>query len=467
MSNPESYHLIGIGGAGMSVVAELLHARGATITGSDALESKNVEHLRGLGITCFVGHDASQVPPESTVVVSTAVRESNPELSVARARGQKVIHRSQALAIAAQGMDFIAVAGAHGKTTTSGMLASALSGVGTDPSFAVGGVVTGFDTGAHLGGSKVFIAEADESDKSFLNYTPRIALVTNVEPDHLDNYGSREAFEQAFVDFAGKIVDGGLLIVCSDDEGAARLGKSYAQTLGGRVASYGTKPVGVLDELGIWHAENHAVISNTNLSAEGASATVQYLGRELELHLKVGGAHNLLNAAGALLVGIELGVDADQMAQGLSAFVGTGRRFEFKGEVGGRRLFDDYAHHPSEVVATLKQARVEARGGRVLVLFQPHLYSRTKNFADRFAEAFCLADQVYFTDIFAAREDPMPGVTSGLIADRVPGSKLVPDMTQAAMALADQAQPGDLCITMGAGSVTSMGDVILSRWNNG
>lgn len=461
------YHLIGIGGAGMSVVAELLHAQGATVTGSDAVDSPNIHHLRALGIPCFIGHNAQQVPPHARIVVSTAVRDTNPELAAARARGQEVIHRSQALAIAAEGMDFIAVAGAHGKTTTSGMLAAALSATGADPSFAVGGVVTGFDTGAHLGGSNIFIAEADESDKSFLNYSPRIALVTNVEPDHLDNYGSREAFEQAFVDFAAKIVDGGLLVVCSDDEGAARLGKNYSEIHGGRVASYGTKTPAMLDELGLWHAPDHAVITKRKLDASAASATVLYRDEEISLQLAIGGEHNLLNATGALLVGIELGVEPQEMARALGTFRGTGRRFEFRGEVDGKRIFDDYAHHPSEIVAALKQARIEAGDGHVLVLFQPHLFSRTQNFADRFAQAFQLADQVYFTDIFAAREDPVPGVTSALIADQVPGSKFVPDMVQAAKAMADQAQPGDLCMTVGAGSVTTMVPVILDRWKNG
>ncbi|MDO5034357.1 MAG: UDP-N-acetylmuramate--L-alanine ligase [Actinomycetaceae bacterium] len=459
-----SFYLIGIGGAGMSVVAQLLQARGEVVSGSDAQESANVERLRGLGMEVFVGHDATNVPLDATVVVSTAVRESNPELAVARERGQKVIHRSQALALAAMGMDFVAVAGAHGKTTTSGMLASALSAAGLDPSFAVGGVVTGFDTGAHLGASNVFIAEADESDKSFLNYTPRIALVTNVEPDHLDNYGTAQEFEDTFLEFAGKIEDGGLLIVCSDDEGAARLGKAYEEK-GGRVWSYGTKPRERMNVEGTWYSKTHATIVRPEFGPASASATVLLEGKELEVNLGVGGEHNLLNATGALLVGVELGVKADEMAEALKSFRGTGRRFEFRGENAGRVLFDDYAHHPSEVEAALKQARIEACGGRVLVLFQPHLYSRTKNFADQFAQAFLLADQVYFTDIYGAREDPVEGVTSALIADQVPGSKLVPNMQQAALAVADQAQPGDLVLTMGAGSITQMGDVILRRWS--
>lgn len=455
-----SFYLIGIGGAGMSVVAELLYAKGEVVSGSDAKDSKNLDHLRSLGIKVFVGHEAAHVPADARVVISTAVRESNPELAIARERGQEVVHRSQALAFAAAGMDFVAVAGAHGKTTSSGMLAAALSQAGVDPSFAVGGVVTGFNTGAHLGASSVFVAEADESDKSFLNYSPRVTLVTNVEPDHLDNYGSREEFEQTFLKFAQRIVPGGLLIVCSDDEGAARLGKAYSQ-LGGRVWSYG----GLGESNALWHAQKHAAINHAKLAPAHASATVCFAGEEVALSLNVGGAHNLENATGALLVGIELGVPMERMASALHSFKGTGRRFELRGKVQGKVLVDDYAHHPSEVAAALRQARVEAGDGRVLVLFQPHLYSRTKTFADEFARAFHLADQLYIADIFGAREDPVQGVTSQLISNQVPGAHYIPDMREAALAIADEAREGDLVITMGAGSITAMGEVILNRWS--
>ena len=310
-----------------------------------------------------------------------------------------------------------------------------------------------------MGASSVFVAEADESDKSFLNYSPRVALVTNVEPDHLDNYGSREEFEQTFLKFAQKIVPGGLLVVCSDDEGAARLGRAYEE-LGGRVWSYG----GLTEDEGLWRGQKHAVVSAANLAPAHASATVCFDGQETELSLNVGGAHNLENATGALLVGIELGVPMERMATALHSFKGTGRRFELRGKAQGKVLVDDYAHHPSEVAAALRQARVESGGGRVLVLFQPHLYSRTKTFAAEFAKAFQLADRLYITDIFGAREDPVEGVTSQLISNQVPGAHYIPDMREAAQAIANEAREGDLVITMGAGSITSMGEVILNRW---
>lgn len=453
------FHLIGIGGAGMSVVAELLVSRGHTVTGSDKSDGPALARLRSLGIKVFVGHDPAHVPEEATVVVSTAVKDSNPELAVARRRKQKVIHRSQALALAAEDTDFIAVAGAHGKTTTSGMLAAAFNACGTDASFAVGGVVSGFDTGAHLGSSQVFIAEADESDASFLNYHPRVAVVTNVEPDHLDHYGSRESFEQAFVDFAHRIVPDGALVVCADDPGALRLGQTYYRE-GGRVWSYGT----VSADKCSMPLDTHLQIRHIELEANGSSSYCTLGSRDLELQLSVGGAHNVLNACGAILVGADLGIDPQVMAHALSAFRGTGRRFEFRAEVAGRRLYDDYAHHPSEVTVSLRQARTAADTGRVIVLFQPHLFSRTQNFASQFAEAFRAADHVVFTGIYAAREDPIDGVTSELISRNVPGSIVVEDLEDAARAVADATKSGDLCMTMGAGDVTTMAPVILDRW---
>lgn len=444
------YHLIGIGGAGMAPVAELLAARGLEVSGSDARDSATLERLRGLGVRAHAGHAAAQVPDDATVVVSTAVRPDNPELVRARELGLPVIHRSEALVVAAGDQDFVAVAGAHGKTTTSAMLAVALTEAGADPSYAIGGQVAGLGTGAHLGTGRAFVAEADESDGSFLNYRPAVAVVTNVEPDHLDHYGSREAFEQAFVDFAARVT--GVLVVCADDDGALRL----ARHAPGRVLTYGT---GAAPGVG----EGHVRITDLVVGAAGAAATLERTGEPpVRLELAVTGAHNVRNATAAWCAGVALGADPQALATALGAFRGTGRRFESRGEAGGVRVVDDYAHHPTEVAATLAAARLAAGEGRVVVLFQPHLYSRTQTFAAEFAAALGAADEVVVTDVYAAREDPVDGVDGSLITALADGARYVADRHEAAAAVAALARPGDLVLTMGAGDVTELGPRVLA-----
>ena len=441
MSEPtlnDRFHLIGIGGAGMSVVAELLRSRGASVEGSDREDSAVLEHLRAVGVRVYVGHDASHVDPTAVVVVSTAIRESNPELAIARERGQRVIHRSQALALAA-----------------SGMLAIALAACGLDPSVAVGGVLPQLGTGAHLGAGDVFVAEADESDGSFLNYSPAIEIVTNVEPDHLDRYHSREEFEQIFVEFARRMVPGGLLVTCAEDEGAVRLAQA-ARAEGLRVVTYGRAQRSL--------AEADIVISDVAVHAGGASARLSWGDLSADLVMSVPGEHNVLNAAGAWAAGIECGLDPQAVADGLGRFTGAARRFEARGQVGTRRLFDDYAHHPTEVEAAIREARVVADGGEVTVVFQPHLYSRTRIFAERFAEALAGADHVVLAGIYGAREDPEPGVDSTLISSRVPGASYVEDMHEAARLAASLTPEGGVCVTMGAGSITRCGADVLDEW---
>ena len=476
------FHLIGIGGAGMSVVAQLLAARGARVSGSDAHGGPAFDHLSDLGITTHLGHDAAHVPERSTVVVSTAIKETNPELAEARRRGQEVIHRSQALALAAQGLDFVAVAGAHGKTTTSGMLAEALTDAGADPSFAIGGVVRALGTGAHLGSGSALVAEADESDRSFLNYSPRVEIVTNIEPDHLDSYGTAEAFEAAFVDFAHRLVPGGLLIACAQDPGSLRLARSAAAE-GLRVVTYSfggpdTLPGGTLVGEGHVHLDiqdrgassTQALLTLTTATdRESAGGTGEEPSRSpVELVLAVPGDHVALDAAGAWAAGIELGVEPARMARALGVFGGTGRRFEDRGEADGVRVIDDYAHHPTEIEALLRTARgvAQERGGRVLVLFQPHLFSRTRAFADRFGQALALADAVVVTDVYPARETQadFPGVTGDTVAQRVPGgrARFVAERLDAARAVADSARPGDLLLTVGAGDVTELAATALA-----
>ncbi len=470
-----AFHLIGVAGAGMSVVAQLLAAQGARVSGSDANGGPALEALAAQGLDVHVGHLAGQVPADAVVVVSSAIRPTNPELEAARARGQGVIHRSQALALAARGRDFVAVAGAHGKTTTSGMLAEALIATGQDPSFAIGGVVRALGTGAHMGAGRAFVAEADESDRSFLNYEPFLALVTNVEPDHLDTYGTVEAFEEAFVTFAGHVRPGGRLVVCVDDPGGRRLALAAAGR-GTAVTTYGTgRPVQDLP------GDEHVQLEVTERRAEGTRARLTLWRRAAgpaperyepsgpaDLVLKVPGDHVALDAAGAWAAGLALGVEPAAMAQALGAFGGTGRRFEDRGEVAGVRVIDDYAHHPTEIQALMRTSRevAGARGGRVLVLFQPHLFSRTQAFADRFAQALGEADHVVLTAVYPAREtqEQFPHVTGETISSRVPGGALyVADRRAAAHSVADAARRGDLVLTVGAGDVTQLADVILAR----
>lgn len=470
-----AFHLIGVGGAGMSVVAQLLEARGARVSGSDAVGGSAFERLAGLGLPVHRGHEAHQVPPEATVVVSTAIRQDNPELVVARRRGQEVIHRSQALALAAQGLDFVAVAGAHGKTTTSGMLAQALRVAGQDPSFAIGGTVRALGTGAHLGGGSAFVAEADESDRSFLNYSPRVEIVTNVEPDHLDNYGTTEAFEQAFVDFAHRLRPDGLLVACAQDAGSLRLARRAAQD-GLRVVTFsfhrpqdlpGGAAVGEghvhLEILQRGAASTRAVLTLSRWEPQGVPQQVA----QATLELAVPADHVALDAAGAWVAGIELGVEPEAMARALGAFGGTGRRFEQRGEADGVLVIDDYAHHPTEIEALLSSARqvAQGRGGRILVLFQPHLFSRTQAFADRFATALSGAEVVVVTDIYPAREAQadFPGITGRTITGRMSaqGVHFVPQRLEAARTIADLARPGDLVLTVGAGDVTELGAEVL------
>ncbi|MBO0925699.1 UDP-N-acetylmuramate--L-alanine ligase [Cellulomonas sp. zg-ZUI199] len=454
-------HLVGIGGAGMSAVAPLLAARGLAVSGSDAHDGPALAGLRAAGVTVHVGHDAAHVDDVDTVVVSSAVRASNPEVARARERGLPVLHRSEALAALMADRDAVAVAGAHGKTTTSGMIAAALVHAGADPSFAIGGVVRA--TGGTLGGARhgagPFVAEADESDGSFLAYEPLVAVVTNVEPDHLDHYGTRERFEAAFERFADRVRDGGLLVACADDPGAARLVAATRARLAARgvaVRTYGTGP------------DAEVRVSPSERSTDGRWRVTLTPRDEpaVTLHLQVAGAHNALDAAAAWCALRRLGVDAQQAADGLDDFVGTGRRFEDRGTAGGVRVVDDYAHHPTEVAAVLRAAREVADGGRVVVLFQPHLFSRTRTFAREFGEAFDLADAVVVTDVYAAREDPDPTVTGALVVEHVPTpgkAVFVPGRVDAARAVAALARPGDLLLTVGAGDVTELVPVVLAE----
>lgn len=444
-----STHFIAIGGAGMSVVAELLLAKGEAVSGSDVRDSPALRRLESLGARVHIGHDAAHLGQTDRVVISSAIGDDNVELLAATERQLPVLHRSQALAEAAADRDFVAVAGAHGKTTTSAMLAVGLRAAGQDPSFAIGAVVRSLGTGAHLGSGSVFVAEADESDSSFLNYHPRVAIVTNIEADHLDHFGTVAAFEHAFVDFADRVVPGGLVITCADDDGAARFARSL-RAAGARVQTYGTS------------TDADVRIGLTHLAPGSAGARLNSDLGGVELDIAVPGEHNVRNATAAWCAGVELGVDPAQMAAALGEFTGTARRFEDRGSAAGVRVVDDYAHNPTKVAAALATARRAAGAGRVIALFQPHLFSRTEAFAADFARVLGSADEVIVSPIYPAREQPRPGVTSALVADQIERAHLAQDLAAAARAAADFARPGDLILTIGAGDVTTLAPAILA-----
>ena len=449
-------HLIGIGGAGMSGIARILLARGAEVSGSDLKDSLPVIALRALGARVEVGHQAENIGDARTVVFSTAIREDNPELEEARRRGLLVLRRAEALAALMQGSTGVAVAGTAGKTTTTSMLTVILQAAGRDPSYAIGGDLNEPGSNAHHGTGELFVAEADESDGSFLLLSPFGAVVTNVEADHLDHYGSAEAIHCAFGSFVAAVDERGFVVCCADDPGAVRAAEA-ARAAGRRVVTYG------------FAADASVRIDSIHLVGERSAFELVATGRRLGVvRLGVPGRHNAANAAAAAAAAIELGVGFAEVADALATFTGVRRRFEDKGRAGGVRVVDDYAHHPTKVRAVLTAARpVVPDGGRLVAVFQPHLYSRTSHFAADFGAALGLADIVVVMDVYAAREDPVPGVTGALVADAVPlppdrvhfepSWSAVPDL------VAGLVQPGDLVLTVGAGDVTMLGPEILAR----
>lgn len=455
-------HFVGIGGAGMSAIARILLARSITVSGSDARDSPVLAQLGGLGATVHTGHNAHWAASADTVVVSTAIRDDNPEVVAARDAGALVIHRSQALAAATEGKRLVAVAGTHGKTTTTAMATVMLHHNGLEPSFAVGGEVAGLSVNAAHGSGEWFVAEADESDGSFLNYRPSVAVVTNMEPDHLDHYGAADAVYAAFDDFVDRLETDGTLIACADDSGAAALVDRLRSRRGGaspQVLTYG------------FSGSAQVRIASADSADRSSTAVLEYDDggepRRQELRLAVPGRHNILNAAAAFTVGLQAGLAPGAAAKGLAAFSGAARRFEFKGEAAGVRVFDDYAHHPTEVAAALTAARTVAGSGRVHVLFQPHLFSRTREFAAGFADALAAADSVAVLDIYPAREDPIEGVTSRLITDRLGKESYYPDPQRALGAVAAASTPGDIVLTVGAGDVTQYGPLVVARLEGG
>lgn len=461
-------HMVGIGGAGMSGIARILLDRGGLVSGSDAKESRGLHALRARGALIRIGHDASsldQLPGGVTAVITThaAIPKTNPELVEARRRGIPVILRPAVLAKLMAGRTTLMVTGTHGKTTTTSMLIVALQHCGRDPSFAVGGDLGEAGTNAHHGSGDCFVAEADESDGSLLEYTPNVAVVTNIETDHLDFYGSADAYVEVFDSFVERLAPGGALVVCTDDPGAAALAERTAE-LGIRVLRYGSGGEGLAATLLSWDQQGTGAVAHIQLAGEPHPRVMR---------LSVPGRHMALNALGALLAAIEIGASADEVLDGLAGFEGVRRRFELVGSSGtgeaSVRVFDDYAHHPTEISATLAAVRAllgqSDRGpnGRCIVVFQPHLYSRTKAFAAEFGRALDAADEVFVLDVYGAREQPLTGVSGASVAEHVSVPvRYLPDFSAVAEEVAAAAGPGDVVVTMGAGDVTLLGPEIVT-----
>jgi UDP-N-acetylmuramate--alanine ligase len=478
-------HFAGIGGAGMSGIARIMLARGVQVSGSDTTaDSVALAELAALGARVYAGHAAGHLGDADTLVVSSAIRANNPELVEANRRGLRVVHRAAALASLMFGRRVVAVTGTHGKTSTTSMIATVLietSEPGAGPAYAIGGVLAATGVGAADGDGPYFVAEADESDGSFLMYAPDVAVVTNVDADHLDNYGTEAAYRASFAAFIGRVKPGGLLVTCADDSGTRDLAAA-ARTLGLRVVSYGESADADYRIAGVTTSGMQTSFSiRAEPSAEGPTGPAGTAGAEtladqsrpgpfgtidLDLQLRVPGRHNALNAAAAFAAAVELGIEPRRVATALASYRGAARRLEPKGEACGVHVLDTYAHHPTELAADLRAARdITTGGGRVIAVFQPHLFSRTRIFAAEFGAALGLADEAVVLDVYAAREDPEPGVTGRLVADAVPGgaARYVPDFADVPAVVASLAQPGDLVLTMGAGDITKMGPLVLDE----
>ncbi|WP_019146381.1 UDP-N-acetylmuramate--L-alanine ligase [Aeromicrobium massiliense] len=442
-------HLVGVGGAGLSAIARLLAARGVEVSGSDANDSAVLQALRTEGVTGHVGHAAEHVGDVDAVIASTAVREDNPEVVAALERGLALWPRSAGMQSVLSGHRVVAVAGTHGKTTTTAMLAVALTETGLDPSYAIGAEVPALGTNAHLGG-EVFVAEADESDGAFLVYTPAVGVVTNVDADHLDTWATVEAYEEAFEQFVSHLTEA--VVLCADDPVAVRLAEP-ARRQGLRVVT-----AGLADD---------ADVRAVDLRVEGGrtSFDVVAFGEPLgRAELAVPGRHYAVDALLALAAGLVVGGEPAALLRGLGRHQGAKRRMEHRGDAGGVRVYDSYAHHPTEIAADLEAARSLAGDDRLVVAFQPHLVSRTRTHGAAMGQALAAADEVLVADIYLAREDPDPEVTARMVVDAA-GS----DHVRAGGSLADVERelvrvlrPGDLLLTLGAGDVTTLGPAVLA-----
>ena len=452
-------HFIGIAGVGMSGVARVMLARGVKVSGSDTVAGGELTALAALGAAVHLGQAEENLDGADTVVVSTAIRPGNIELSEAHRRGLRVLHRAGALASVMFGRHATAVTGTHGKTTVTAMLTTVLRRCGADPGYVIGGILAETGICAADGQGKFFVAEADESDGSFLMLSPDLAIVTCVEADHLDNYAGLAEIQDVFASFTRRIRPGGVLVACADDPGARAL-TAAARQAGARVRTYGETARADYRVTGI--APHGMRVELYVRSGPGALPGAPPVTR---LEVGAPGRHNALNATAVYAAALELGLPAGSAAAALASYQGALRRMEPKGEAAGVAVFDSYAHHPTELAAALRAAREVRPDGRVIAVFQPHLYSRTRIFAAEFGAVLGLADEVIVLDVYGAREDPEPGVTGRMVADAVPGghARYLPDRQRVPPAAAALARPGDLILTMGAGDVTALGPLIVTE----
>lgn len=453
-------HFVGIGGSGMSGIAELLTNLEYVVTGSDEKRSAVTDRLASLGVTVHIGHAEQHVGSADVVVISSAVKAANPEVVEATRRDIPVIPRAEMLAELMRLRYAIAVAGAHGKTTTTSMIALSLERAGLDPTAVIGGRLSAFGSNARLGRGELMVAEADESDRSFLKLFPTVAVITNIDYEHLENYGSFDDLRQAFVDFANKVPFFGAVVCCADDAHLAAVTGRMTR----RVVTYGMSDAAdvTATDVVLGPMRVTATVKRRARRSADAAKTLATLGT---LELNVPGHHNLLNALATVAVGLELGIPFERIAPGLNEFKGAERRFDVRGEPRGILVVDDYGHHPTEIAAVLAAARALDR--RIVIAFQPHRFSRTQALFDAFGPSMAGADAIVLTDIYAAGEEAIAGVTLDALAARVRSQiavpvEVVPRLADVAPALARLAQPGDVVITLGAGSIASVPDQLLA-----
>lgn len=452
----DDVHILGLGGAGMSGIARILVAQGHKVSGSDLKESRRLTALKNLGVEVQIGHRPENIKRGKSIIASTAIKQDNIEILTAQKLGLAIYSRAQALAAITQDFETIAVSGTHGKTTTTSMITVVLQGAGLDPSYVIGSELAETGANAYLGHGKFFVVESDESDGSFLHLNPKFAVVTNLESDHLDYWKNFERLTDAFEQFVLKIKQNdGCAVICTDDEGGRKLADKVKSKI--KVITYGLNA-------------SDLQILNVEAKLPGFKFNIKYKGEQLDdFELSVPGLHNVLNASAAISVGLELGIPAEKIKIALKKFTGTRRRFEYRGSVNQVRVFDDYAHHPTEIAATLKAAREVVQGGKLIVAFQAHHYYRTALFNKEFGQSLGLADVAVVLEVYAPGETPIPGASGQTMASYVPLPKeqviFEPSFSQVPKHLVTFAEPNDIIMTLGAGDIGMLGEEILELLN--